>query len=291
MSRIWHLDIVQFFVPDEFYIKLQFKNFVGKELDLNNPSSFNEKMQWLKLYDRNPLYTNLVDKYEVRKYISEKIGEEHLIPLLGVYDSFEEIDFDQLPNQFVLKPTHTSGDIFICKDKSKINYGHLRKKVNKWLKRKYYYEHREWPYKNIKPRIICEKFMVDESGSELKDYKIFCFNGEPKCLFVALERHSESGMKMDFYDMDWNLLPFEREYPRSGKKIPKPKSFDQMVEFAKLLSKDLPFVRVDFYDVNGHLYFGELTFYPGSGLEKFSPEKYDYLLGSWLTLPENTPSK
>ena len=286
ISRLWHLELVQTFVPDRFYIKMQFRNFIGKELDLDNPKTFNEKIQWLKLYDRNPNYSKFVDKYEVRKYIAETIGEDHLIPLLGVYNSFDEIDFDQLPDQFVLKPTHTSGDIFICKDKSKINYPELKKMVNKWMKRKYYFEHREWPYKNIKPRIIAEKFMVDESGYDLKDYKIFCFNGEPKCLFVASERHSESGMKMDFYDMDWNLMPFERKYPRSGIKIPKPKSFEQMVSFAKLLSMDFPFVRVDFYDINGHLYFGELTFYPGSGLEEFTPEEYDYLLGSWLKLPE-----
>lgn len=282
------MEIVQFFVPSRVYIKLQFKNFIGKELDLKNPQSFNEKMQWLKLYDRNPQYTKLVDKFEVRKYIAEKIGNQYLIPLLGIYDSFEDIDFDQLPKEFVLKPTHTSGDVFICKDKTKINYEDLRETVNKWLKRNYYYVHREWPYKNIKPRIICEKFMVDESGSELKDYKFYCFNGEPKCILVATERHSETGTKMDFYDIDWNLLPFKRTSPRSGTVINKPKSFDKMVEISRILSKDIPFVRVDFYDVNGHLYFGELTFYPSSGLEKFFPEKYDYILGSWLTLPDKT---
>lgn len=242
-------------------------------------------MQWLKLYDRKPEYTKLVDKYEVRKYIAKTIGEQYLIPLLGVYDSFDDIDFDKLPNQFVLKPNHTSGDIYICKDKSTIDFNELRKKVNKWLKREYYWLHREWPYKNVKPRIICEKYMVDESGKELKDYKFMCFNGEVKCLFVCLNRYSPSGLNVDFYDMDWKPMPFERHYRSSGTIIPKPKNFHKMVRFAEKLSKDIPFVRVDFYEANDQLYFGELTFYPGSGFEEFTPESYDYLLGSWIELP------
>ncbi|RBP42239.1 ATP-grasp fold amidoligase family protein [Garciella nitratireducens] len=274
-------------IPDSLYLKIKYRLIIGKKLNLKKAQTFNEKLQWLKLYDRNPLYTKLVDKYEVRKHIAETIGEEHLIPLLGIYDSFEEINFDDLPNQFVLKPNHTSGDIYICKDKSKINYVELKKKVDSWLKRNYYWIHREWPYKNIKPRIICEKYMVDESGMELKDYKFMCFNGEVKCLFVCLNRNSQEGLNVDFYDMGWNPMPFERHYKRSGKLISKPKTFDKMVHFSKILSRNIPFVRVDFYEVNGHLYFGELTFYPGSGFEEFTPEKYDYILGSWLKLPSD----
>ncbi|EYE87682.1 glycosyl transferase [Fervidicella metallireducens AeB] len=285
ISYIWHLPSIQFFVPDKLYLRLQYKNFTGKKLDLNNPQTFNEKLQWLKLYDRNPLYTQLVDKYEVRKYIAETIGEEYLIPLIGVWDKFEDIDFSKLPNQFVLKPNHTSGNIFICKDKSKIDYVELRKEVNMWLKRRYYWVHREWPYKNVKPRIICEKYMVDESSVELKDYKFMCFNGEVKCSFVCLNRYSSNGLNVDFYDMDWNPMPFERHYASSGTVITKPKNFDKMVKFAEKLSKDMSFVRVDFYETNGQLYFGELTFYPGSGFEEFTPESYDYLLGSWIKLP------
>lgn len=286
ISYIWHLPSVQFFIPDKLYLKLQYKNFIGKKLDLKNPETFNEKLQWLKLYNRNPLYTQLVDKYEVRKYIAKTIGEEYLIPLLGVYDNFDEIDFDVLPSKFVLKPNHTSGNVYICKDKSQINYIQLKKEVNMWLKRRYYWIHREWPYKNVKPRIICEKYMVDESGTELKDYKFMCFNGEVKCIFVCLNRNSVNGLNINIYDPSWNLMPFGRpNHLNSNTTILKPKNFYKMVQFAEKLSRDIPFVRVDFYETNGRLYFGELTFYPGAGFEEFNPESYDYLLGSWIRLP------
>lgn len=271
---------------DEIFLKFKYKLLMDKALDLNNPMTFNEKLQWLKLYDRRPEYSNMVDKYAVRKYIAEKVGEELLIPLLGKYNNYEEIDFNSLPNKFVLKPNHTSGDIFICKAKSEIDHDELKRTINKWLKREYFWDHREWPYKNIKPMIICEKFLVDESGTDLKDYKVMCFNGEPRCILVASDRYSSTGLKIDFYDMNWNLLPFKREKPRSNKQISKPKSLSRMIEIAKILSKNIPFVRVDFYEVNGHLYFGELTFYPGAGFEKFEPEEYDYILGSWLQLPK-----
>lgn len=286
MSIVYILNLKFFeIIPDKEYIKIKYKLIIGKKLNLTNPKSFNEKLQWLKLYDRKDEYTQLVDKYEVRKYISEKIGEEYLIPILGIYNNYNEIDFDKLPNRFVLKPTHTSGNVYICKDKSQIDYIELEKEVNKWLKREYYWVHREWPYKNIKPRIICEKYMVDESGIELKDYKFLSFNGKVKCSFVALNRNSPNGVNIDFYDMDWNPMPFERHYKNSGTIIPKPKSFEKMVEFSELLSKDMPFIRVDFYEVMGKLYFGELTFYPGAGVEEFSPESYDDLLGGWIKLP------
>jgi hypothetical protein len=272
-------------LSDETYLKLLYRGFSGKNLNINSPQTFNEKIQWLKLYDRNPLYTGLVDKYEVRSYIRDKIGDEYLIPLLGVYNNFEDINFDELPNKFVLKCTHDSGGIVICKDKNKLDINKARKKINNSLSENFYYYGREWPYKNIKPRIICEKYMVDESDIELKDYKFMSFNGEIKCSFVCLNRNSDTGLNVDFYDMDWNLMPFERHYPSSGGKINKPINFDKMIGFAKILSKDIPFLRVDFYEINGKVYFGELTFYPGSGFEGFNPEKYDELLGSWLELP------
>ena len=271
-------------IPDSIYLKIEYKIKMRKELNLLNPKTFNEKLQWLKLHDRKPEYTNMADKYEVRKYITEKIGEEYLIPLLGVWDKFEDIDFEQLPNQFVLKPNHTSGNIYICKDKNKINYEELKKEVNSWLKREYYWVHREWVYKNIKPKIICEKYVVDESKTELKDYKFLCFNGQAKCSFVCLNRHLPTGLNVDFYDMDWDPMPFERHYPNSGSVIPKPKNYDKMIMFSEILSKDIIFVRVDFYEANDRLYFGELTFFPGSGFEEFTPDSYDYLLGSWIKL-------
>lgn len=278
-SRIFRL------LPDDLYLKIKYRLTMGRKLDLNNPETFNQKLQWLKLYDRKPEYTQMVDKYEVRKYIKEIIGEEYLIPLLGVYDSFEEIDFDNLPDEFVLKPNHTSGDVFICRDKSKIDYKKLKKEVNRWLKREYYWLHREWPYRNVKPRILCEKYLVDESGKELIDYKFMCFNGEVKCIFVCSNRNSPLGLNIDIYNVDWNLMPFGRpNSPRTGVKIPKPRNFNKMIEFAEKLAKDIPFIRVDFYEVDGHLYFGELTFYPTSGFGKFTPEYYDDILGSWLKL-------
>jgi len=270
-------------VPTRLWLKTEYYIRVNKNLNLSNPQTYNEKLQWLKLYDRKPEYTMMADKYEVRKYIADKIGEEYLIPLLGVWEKFESIDFDKLPNQFVLKPNHTSGNVFVCKDKTKINYEELEKEVNSWMERDYYWVHREWPYKNIQPRIICEKYMVDESGVGLKDYKFFCFNGEPKAMFIATDRGIDT--RFDFYDMEFNHLPFMQHYKNSDKNIQKPAGFDEMIKLSKILSKEIPHVRVDFYDINGRIYFGEMTFYHFSGCEKFEPEKYDEIFGSWLVLP------
>lgn len=279
-------------MADTNYLKIEFRIKMKKKLELEDPKTFNEKIQWLKLWDRRSEYTQLTDKYKVRKYIEEKIGTEYLIPLLGVYNYYDEIDFKTLPNQFVLKPNHTSGDIYICKDKSKIDYLVLKKQIKKWMKREYFWFHREWQYKNIKPRIICEKYLVDESGVELKDYKFMCFEGNVKCSYVCLNRNTDEGLNVDFYDNDWNVMPFQRQFhPNSGKLIAKPKQYEKMVEFSEILSKYIPFVRVDFYEADGQLYFGELTFHPGSGFEKFIPESYDYLLGSWIELPINDRSK
>lgn len=272
------------FIKDDQFLKIMYYDRLGKKLNLDNPRTFSEKLQWLKLNNRKEEYTKMVDKYEVREYIADKIGEEYLIPILGVYDRFEDINFEELPKQFVIKCTHDSGGVVICKDKENLDKEQLRRKFNKLLNRNYYYSSREWPYKNVKPRIICEKYMVDDSGDELKDYKFMCFNGEVKCLFVCLNRNSSNGLNVDFYDLEWNIMPFERKYENSGKKIKKPKNFDKMIELSKELSKDIPFLRVDFYEIKGKVYFGELTFYPGSGMEEFRPYKYDEILGSWINL-------
>ncbi|NOH16235.1 glycosyl transferase [Clostridium cochlearium] len=286
LCRLIKQKYYKYCVSDKSFIKKRFREVFGRDINLQNPQTFNEKLQWLKLYNRNPLYTQLVDKYEVRKYIAKTIGEEYLIPLLGVYDNFDEIDFSKLSNQFVLKCTHDSGGLVICKDKNKLDIEAARKKIKKSLKRNYYYHGREWPYKNVKPRIICEKYMVDESDTELKDYKFMCFNGEVKCIFVCLNRNSVNGLNINIYDPSWNLMPFGRpNHLNSNTTILKPKNFYKMVQFAEKLSRDIPFVRVDFYETNGRLYFGELTFYPGAGFEEFNPESYDYLLGSWIRLP------
>lgn len=270
--------------PDESYLKVLFKAKMNRKINLNNPQTFNEKLQWLKLYDRNPIYTQLVDKYEVRKYVAETIGGEYLIPLIGIWDKFEDIDFSKLPNQFVLKCTHDSGGVVICKDKNNLDIEAARKKISKCLERNFYYYGREWPYKNVKPRIICEKYMVDESDVELKDYKYFCFNGEPKAMFIATDRGIDT--RFDFFDMEFNHLPFMQHYKNSDKKIRKPSGFNEMIRISRILSKEIPHVRVDFYDINGKIYFGELTFYHFSGFQKFEPEKYDKVFGSWLELPK-----
>jgi hypothetical protein len=272
-------------IPDKQYLKLVYWGETGKRLNIIDPKSFNEKLQWLKLNDRKPEYRIYVDKYAVRSYIAETIGEEYLIPLIGVYDKVEEIDWDSLPDKFVLKCTHGSGSNIICPDKNKLNIEEAKKKLKKWMNKNWYWFGREWPYRNVKPRILCEKYLVDESGKELIDYKFMCFNGEVKCIFVCSNRNSPLGLNIDIYNVDWNLMPFGRpNSPRTGVKIPKPRNFNKMIEFAEKLAKDIPFIRVDFYEVDGHLYFGELTFYPTSGFGKFTPEYYDDILGSWLKL-------
>lgn len=279
---------------DEVYIKKLFKLRVGMELNLDNPQTFNEKLQWLKLYDRKPEYTQMVDKYAAKEYVAGIIGAEYIIPTLGVWDNVEDIDFDKLPNQFVLKCTHDSGGIVICSDKTKLNIKVAKAKLKRGLKKNFYAQSREWPYKNVKPRIIAEQYMEDESGYELKDYKWFCFNGEPKALFIAMDRGVEGEeTKFDFYDDNFKHLPFTNGHPNSPNPTPKPISFEKMKELAAKLSEGIPHVRVDFYDINGKIYFGELTFYHWSGMVPFDPQEWDYTFGSWIQLPKvsSTPKR
>ncbi len=273
-------------IPDKIYLKILYYNTIGKKINLKKPQTFNEKLQWLKLYNRNDLYTVMVDKYEVKQYVKNVIGDEYIIPTIGVYSTFDEIDFDKLPNQFVIKCTHDSGGVIICKDKEKLNIIEARKKINKCLKTNFFYCGREWPYKNVKPRIIVEELINDHRNDDLNDYKFMCFNGKVRCSFVCTERRSLEGLKVTFFDIDWNKMPFERHYPSSSKKIDKPKNYAKMIELAEKLSRDIPFARIDFYEANEKIYFGEITFFPGSGLEEFSPEIWDYTLGSWISLPE-----
>lgn len=274
--------IVASFFSDKLYLKIKYRLIMRKKLNLKNPQTFNEKLQWLKLYDRNPEYTKMVDKYEVRKYIAETVGEEYLIPLLGVWDKFEDIDFDVLPDQFVLKCTHDSGGLVICKDKLKLDFDVAKKKIKKSLKRNYFWQSREWPYKNVNPKIIAEEYMVDESGTELKDYKIFCFNGEPKFLFVATDRPYDT--RFDFFDMEFNHLPFLNGHLNADRELNRPDGLEKMIEIAKKLSKNMKQVRIDFYDINGKVYFGEITFFHWSGMVPFEPEEWDYKLGEHIKL-------
>lgn len=270
-------------IPDKIFVKIKYKAAIGRRLNLDNPQSFNEKLQWLKLYDRKPEYTRLVDKYEVRKHIKDTIGEEYLIPLLGVYDSYDEIDFEALPNQFVLKPNHTSGDVFICRDKSKIDYGKLEKLAKKWIKREYYWLHREWPYKNIKPKIICEKFM-SVSDIPPDDYKVSCFNGKAKLIQVHIDRFNRH--LQDIYDVDWNKidLPWGLEMSEDST-WERPQKLEKMLVLSEQLAENMYQVRIDWYIVEGNLYFGEMTFFDGAGFIPFENKEDDFLLGSWINLP------
>lgn len=274
------------FISDERFLKLLFHARIGRRLELNKPQSFNDKLQWLKLFNRNPEYTKMVDKFLAKEYVSRLIGKEYIIPTIGVWNNFDEIDFNTLPNQFVLKCTHDSGGYYICKDKNKMVMKDISNKITRSLKRNYYIESREWPYKNVIPRVIAEPYMVDESGTELKDYKLMCFNGEVKCSFVCTNRGTNSGLCVNFYDQEWKAMPFERHYPKNKKEIPKPNSYELMVKLAEKLSKNIPFVRVDFYQINDKPFFGEMTFYPGAGFEEFTPEIWDYKIGEWLELPK-----
>ena len=274
----------KWFPGDELYLKLDHFLAMNQWPDLKFPKTYNEKMQWLKLHDKREEYTKMVDKYEAKKYVGKLIGDEYIIPTLGVWDNFDAIDFSKLPDQFVLKTTHDSGGVVICKDKNQFNIKSAKKKLEKSLRNNFYYMHREYPYKNVKPRIIAEKFMVDESGVELKDYKFFCFNGEVKMLFVATDRPLDT--RFDFYDEHFNHLPFKQGHPWAIKEIKKPIGFEKMVELAGVLSKGIPHVRVDFYDINGHIYFGELTFFHFSACVAFEPEEWDYKIGEWLKLPD-----
>ena len=271
------------FLPDKLFIQIYYFIRFKRFCNFKNPKTYNEKLQWLKLYDRNPEYTKIVDKYEVKEYVSKLIGEEYIIPTLGVWDSFDDIDFDKLPNQFVLKCTHDSEGLVIVKDKNKLDINGAREKINTALKYNFYYIGREWPYKDIKPRIIAEKYMEDSVYGELRDYKFFCFNGEAKAMFIATERN-EGNVKFDYYDLDFNNLGIVQHYPNSSNVIDKPINFDKMIELSEVLSKDMPHVRVDFYEVDGMLYFGELTFYHLSGFMPFTPNKWDGIFGDWINL-------
>lgn len=285
---LWGLGRTSWLFSDRFYLKLRFLLRVGYRPNLDAPLSYNEKLQWLKLYDRNPKYTQMVDKYEAKKYVASIIGEEHIIPTLGVWDRFDEINFEELPQQFVLKTTHDSGGVIICRDKSQLDMAGARRKLEKSLRRNYYKASKEWPYKNVKRRIIAEKYMEDESG-ELKDYKFFCFNGIPKALFIATDRFTAGvETKFDFFDMKFNHLPFTNGHPNADIEIKKPNNFERMQEFAAKLSAGMPHLRVDFYNINGHIYFGELTFYHWSGFVPFVPREWDYIFGSWLKLPDGS---
>lgn len=275
-------------ISDEVAVKIMYRMRMGKILNLRQPTTFNEKLLWLMLFDRNSEYTNMVDKYEAKKIILEKLGEKgskYIIPTIGIYNSFDEIDLDTLPNRFVLKATHDSGSVFLCKDKATFDFETTGRMLEKSLKKNYYWEFREWPYKNIKPRIICEEMLETEDNEAPKDYKIFCMDGIPEFFFIVHDRGK--GTKFDFLDMDWRKMPVAQHYPNSNYVLNKPEKWDEIIECAKKLSRGIPHVRIDFFiDKFGNPYVGELTFTHFSGLVPFEPAQYDYIFGDMITLPD-----
>ena len=269
------------YISDKAFVEKEYFLNIGEELDLLHPQKFNEKLQWLKLYDHNPQYTIMVDKYRARQFIKDIIGDQYLIPLLGVWENPDDIDFDLLPDQFVLKCNHNSGT-GICKDKKNVDIPRVKRELKKGLRENYYLRHREWPYKDVPRRIIAEKYMIDESGEALTDYKFFCFNGEPRVMYISND--GAENPKTDFFDMEFNHLPIKMKDPNSEQLPLKPQSFELMKELAKKLSEGIPFLRTDFYEINGNIYVGELTLYHNAGLSKIEPSEWNLKLGNYINL-------
>lgn len=275
------------FVPDKIYLQCRYWLLLGKKINFNNPVTFNEKINWLKIYNINKEYSFLVDKYLVKKHVEGIIGKEYIIPTYGIWNSYDEIKFDSLPNKFILKSTNGGGGsgVVICQDKSLFDIKNARMKIEKSMSMSSKWKYgREWVYKDVKPRIIAEQLLETEDGSDLMDYKFFCFNGVVKCLKVDFNRFSHH--QANYYDRKFNLLPFGESIcpPDFSFKISKPVNFDLMLNIAEKLSTGYPFIRVDLYNVNGKIYFGELTFFPNSGFGKFIPEEWDKILGSFLKI-------
>lgn len=289
-------------MPDKMYLQMMYRAILGRKLNLKNPQTFNEKLQWLKLYDHNPLYTIMVDKVKAKEYVAEKIGEQYIIPTLGVWKNVEDIDFNTLPERFVIKCNHNSGTgMYICRDKNKMNEEQVRKRLKKGLNENYYKHWREWPYRDVPRRILAEQYLESEKLSyennesevnaslvgDLRDYKFYCFNGEPKLCQVISNRAVDE--KIDFYDMHWErvvgLVGLTMGVHNSEQEISCPHSFNDMLRCARILSKDIPFSRIDFYDINGRAYWGEITLFPASGFGIFTPDDWNRIIGDWLQLP------
>lgn len=267
---------------DKLYIKLHYYANNGECVNIDKPTTFNDKLNWLKLNYHNPLCTKLADKYLAKEYVSSIVGDVYTVKNLGVWKSFDEIDFDSLPQRFVLKATHDSGGVIICKDKALLNKKSLIKQISKIMKKNYFYKLREWVYKDAEPKIIADEFLDDHSSQELTDYKFWCFNGEPKVMYIT---NKGDNIYENFYDMDYNLLDIDHGFPRRKPEYQKPKHFERMKALAMKLSKGLPFVRIDFFEVNDRVYFGEFTFYDWGGMKSFVNKEWDYKLGSWIKLP------
>ena len=276
------------FITDRYFLRVKYKVRMNKPLNIDVPQTFNEKLQWLKLYDRKPIYTTMVDKYTVKQYVAECIGEEYIIPTIGVWEKFDDIDFDSLPNQFVLKCTHDSGGLAICRDKAAFDKEKAKKKIERSLKRNYYWNSREWPYKGVKPRIIAEQYMEDTKALGLTDYKFFFFNQEAKMLYISQGLEDHATASISFYDLNGDEMPFHRKdyKPISGKLI-LPDNFQEMLSTAQKLANEVnaPFVRIDLYSIDGKTKFSEITFFPCCGMIPFEPAEWDEIIGDWLQLP------
>ncbi len=270
-------------IPDELYIQLIAQIRLGYTFNLENPQSFNEKLNWLKLHDHNPLYHILVDKYEVKEHVRKEIGDEHVVNCYGVWDRFEDIDFEKLPTEFVLKSTHDSSGAIVCKNKNDFDYKKAKLHFRHSLSKSNFFHLREWVYKGVKPRIIADKLLDDGSGHELKDYKFWCFNGEPKVMYCT---NKAADIFENFYDMEFNPLPISHGFRRVEPEFEKPAEFELMKFLAKKLSANIPFVRIDFFDVKGHVYFGEYTFYDWGGMKEITNAEWNYKLGELIKLPE-----
>lgn len=270
---------------DRKYIEFIWKHRMSYPLNLDKPTRYNEKLQWIKLYDRRDIYTTMVDKYKAKDYVASIIGDEYIIPTIAVWNNVEEIDINILPDQFVLKTTHDSGGVVICRDKGSFDLQKAKEKLSISLKRDFYIMAREWPYKNVPRRIIAETYMEDDQTKELRDYKFFCFDGVPKVLFIATDRQNRDEPFFDFFDMDFKHLDLRHGHPNAPHLPEIPKCFEKMKELAAKLSKGFPHIRVDLYEVNGKVYFGELTLFHHTGMVNFDPENWDDIFGSWIELP------
>lgn len=270
-------------VPDRIHLSIKYHALLEQKLNWDNPAGFNEKLQWLKVYDRNPLYNVLVDKYAAKEWVAERIGSEYVTKTYARWDQVDDIDIDQLPEKFVLKTNHDCGGIVICRDRATFDMDAAKAKLARHLKRNYFWEGREWPYKAVKPCVFAEEYL-DSGTSGLTDYKFMCFDGRVRCVFTCTGR-SDDDLRVDFYDLNWRHLPFTRHYPNADMPPSAPKQLKEMISLSEQLAQTIPFVRVDFYEIAGSLYFGELTFYPGSGFEEFDPRAWDATLGSWIKLP------
>lgn len=276
-----------FWMSDEQILSKKYEYCFHQKPNLKSPKTYNEKLQWLKLFDRRRVYTDMVDKYEAKRFIADRIGEQYIIPTLGVWDRFEEIDFEKLPDQFVLKCTHDSGGLVICRDKSKFDIAAAKEKIKKSLKRNYYYVGREWPYKDVKPRILAEQYMQDETDGELRDYKFFTFSGVPRVVYITQGRSAAGQTTADFFDMDFNHLDLKMDHDNAENMPHPPVHFQLMKELAALLSNGVPQLRVDFYEVNGRVYVGELTFFHCGGMAPVTPKAWADQLAEWIELPSS----